>query len=219
MTLVQQFLKSFRQSDDLEPGIFLKNDGTVWLRNPDGSETQLPGGGGGNLPDPSDQPDGSLLQAEGGVATWNQFPGWQDISGDIVVSRVVGSDSNPDISVLYARALAMLGGLTVVQFHIEIGSGGAGSGISPYILENLGNLSASDPGIVGTGIFFETGAGKPLFRASLLYGGPNEVLILWDGSSSYGTRLGPASSTNGGPFNFAAGDTLFNGQLIIETPA
>lgn len=42
--LVQQFLKSFRQSDDLEPGIFMKNDGTVWLRNPDGSETQLPGG-------------------------------------------------------------------------------------------------------------------------------------------------------------------------------
>lgn len=41
--LVQQFLKSFRQSDDLEPGIFMKNDGTVWLRNPDGSETQLPG--------------------------------------------------------------------------------------------------------------------------------------------------------------------------------
>lgn len=46
MSLVQQFLKSFRESDDLEVGIFMKNDGTVWLRNPDGSETQLPGGGG-----------------------------------------------------------------------------------------------------------------------------------------------------------------------------
>lgn len=43
---VQQFLKSFRQADDLEPGIFMKNDGTVWLRNPDGSETQLPGAAG-----------------------------------------------------------------------------------------------------------------------------------------------------------------------------
>lgn len=45
MSRVQQFLKSFRQDDDLEPGLFMKNDGTVWLRNPDGSETQLPGGG------------------------------------------------------------------------------------------------------------------------------------------------------------------------------
>lgn len=45
MSLVQQFLKSFRESDDLKAGLFEKNDGTVWLRNPDGSETQLPGAG------------------------------------------------------------------------------------------------------------------------------------------------------------------------------
>lgn len=46
MSLIQQFLKSFRQTDDMEPGLIQKADGTVWLVNPDGSETQLTGSGG-----------------------------------------------------------------------------------------------------------------------------------------------------------------------------
>ncbi len=41
MSLIQEFLKSFRTDDSLEPGLFQKIDGTVWLRNPDGSETQV----------------------------------------------------------------------------------------------------------------------------------------------------------------------------------
>lgn len=50
MSLIQRFLLGNRAEDDLQVGLFLKNDGTVWLRNPDGTETQLPGGGGGGLP-------------------------------------------------------------------------------------------------------------------------------------------------------------------------
>lgn len=49
MSLVQRFLTAFRESDTLEPGLFQKPDGTVWLRNPDGSESQV--GSGGSQPE------------------------------------------------------------------------------------------------------------------------------------------------------------------------
>lgn len=45
MSFIQRFLLGNRVDDDLQVGLFLKNDGTVWLRNPDGSETQITGGG------------------------------------------------------------------------------------------------------------------------------------------------------------------------------
>lgn len=48
MSFIQRFLLGNRVEDDLQVGLFLKNDGTVWLRNPDGSETQVGGGGGSN---------------------------------------------------------------------------------------------------------------------------------------------------------------------------
>jgi len=46
MGLIQQFLKSFRETDEMEPGLIQKADGTVWLVLPDGTETQLSGGTG-----------------------------------------------------------------------------------------------------------------------------------------------------------------------------
>lgn len=52
MSFIQRFLLGNRVEDDLQVGLFLKNDGTVWLRNPDGSETQVSGGGGGSFPPP-----------------------------------------------------------------------------------------------------------------------------------------------------------------------
>lgn len=36
-SLIQQFLTSFRETDTPEPGLIRKNDGTVWLVNPDGT--------------------------------------------------------------------------------------------------------------------------------------------------------------------------------------
>jgi len=44
--LERRFATSFRGVDDSSPGLIQKDDGTVWLVNPDGSETQLPGGAG-----------------------------------------------------------------------------------------------------------------------------------------------------------------------------
>lgn len=52
MSFIQRFLLGNRVEDDLRVGLFLKNDGTVWLRNPDGSETQVADGGGGSFPPP-----------------------------------------------------------------------------------------------------------------------------------------------------------------------
>jgi len=45
-----RFQTGFRGDPTGEPGLVLHDDGTVWLVASDGSETQLPGGGGG-LPD------------------------------------------------------------------------------------------------------------------------------------------------------------------------
>jgi hypothetical protein len=45
MGLVQQFLKSFIQEDDLVPGLFEKPDGSVWVRLPNGGESQVSDGG------------------------------------------------------------------------------------------------------------------------------------------------------------------------------
>ena len=44
--LERRFTTAFRGEDASAPGLILKDDGTVWLVNPDASETQLPGGGG-----------------------------------------------------------------------------------------------------------------------------------------------------------------------------
>lgn len=60
MGLIQRFLLGNRVDDDLQVGLFLKNDGTVWLRNPDASETQVDGGGGGGFP-----PSGWTVDADG----------------------------------------------------------------------------------------------------------------------------------------------------------
>lgn len=46
MSLEQRFLTGFREVSEGEPGIVQEDDGTCWLVNPDGSRTQLPGGGG-----------------------------------------------------------------------------------------------------------------------------------------------------------------------------
>jgi len=43
MSLIQQFLKGNRETDEMEPGLIQKADATVWLVNPDGSETQIGG--------------------------------------------------------------------------------------------------------------------------------------------------------------------------------
>lgn len=42
-----RFATKFRSADTNEPGLVMEDDGTVWLVNPGGSRTQLPGGGGG----------------------------------------------------------------------------------------------------------------------------------------------------------------------------
>ena len=46
MTDERRFQTAFRVADTGLPGLIQKDDGTVWLVNPDGSETQLPGGAG-----------------------------------------------------------------------------------------------------------------------------------------------------------------------------
>ena len=42
----RRFETAFKEVDKNEPGLIQEDDGTVWLVNPDGSRTELPGGGG-----------------------------------------------------------------------------------------------------------------------------------------------------------------------------
>lgn len=42
-----RFLTGYRGRDTNEPGLVMKDDGTVWLVNPDGTRAQLLGSGGG----------------------------------------------------------------------------------------------------------------------------------------------------------------------------
>lgn len=46
---VQQYAKEARFVDDLQVGLFEKADGSQWIRNADGSQTQLLGGDGGGV--------------------------------------------------------------------------------------------------------------------------------------------------------------------------
>lgn len=61
MTAVERrFLAGFRELDSGSAGLIQKDDGTIWLVNPDGSETQLPGGGGSAVQVGSGTPVGSV---------------------------------------------------------------------------------------------------------------------------------------------------------------
>ena len=62
MSWFRQYLTAFRNDGTPSDGLFEKADGTVWLRNPDGSETQVGSGGS--------QPAGELLNG-GNVAIAN----------------------------------------------------------------------------------------------------------------------------------------------------
>lgn len=102
MNEIQQFLKSFLGTDTPVPGIIEKPNGTIWLVNPDLTETQLPGGGA--LPDPSAEPDGDVLTTQGGAAVW--LPGtavtpgiWSDISASLSIDN-----GTVDVSNSYALA-------------------------------------------------------------------------------------------------------------------
>lgn len=133
MSLVREFLKSFREVDTSEPGLFQKEDGTVWLRNPDQSETQLPGGGGGS------------------------FTGWTEDAAN--PANVDSNGGNLDVGSLIADASAANLGDPSRQFWISIlnsqlDTSGSG-GFPPAFFDILGNfvitgLGTSEIGPLGS---------------------------------------------------------------------
>lgn len=149
---------------------------------------------------------------------------WNDISGAITVTRVSGGDSDPDIDVDIAQMMSIGGediggstvlGLNVVQLLLKIGAGGAGSGVSGYAINGLPLGFETDYYMAGTGVFHQAAGSSPIYRCSARSQiGLSELLLIWDGAST-GNPLGPASSSAGGPFDFAAGDVLFDGQIIL----
>lgn len=150
-------------------------------------------------------------------------PVWQDISSGITVTRVSGGDSDPDIDVVIGRIFTTGGevvsgstilALNVLQLLITIGAGGAGSGTSAYEIHGIPEGFNTASYMAGTGMFFQS-AGSALYRCSARpqVGGGN-TLLQWDGAAGL-IPLGPKASTGGGPFDFAVGDVLFDGQLIL----
>lgn len=103
MSLIQRFLLGNRVEDDLQVGLFLKNDGTVWLRNPDGSETQLPGGGGGSFPPagwyPNSEDDGSLLLVGGELQLTGGHASHTFQTGDAIATFVAQATGVPGTAI------------------------------------------------------------------------------------------------------------------------
>lgn len=140
---------------------------------------------------------------------------WQDIRSNVNVTRISGGDSNPDIVVSLAQAITigqLVGGLTVIQLLLAIGSGGAGSGTSGYIVNGVG-LGFPASYMAGTGMFYQ-GSGAALYRSSIRSQAGAEMTLQWDGAAGL-IPVGPKASTGGGPFDFAVGDFLFDGQIIV----
>lgn len=145
--IIQQFLKSFRGTDNPVPGIIEKPDGTIWLVNPDLTETQLPGGGA--LPDPSAEPDGDVLTTLGGVAVWSPgatIPAWQDVSDDLTVSNgdVDGTNSYAYALTQAAAEGSSFASLTALWLRVVYGNytGGGEAGLLTLTLP--GGTAAAD---------------------------------------------------------------------------
>lgn len=110
MTEEIRFQTGFRAAASGEPGLVLHDDGTVWLVNPDSSETQL-GGGGGGLPawwivdetaqtvtvQFADDPDGDYFGLT--VEALGQFDGFTGVQviGDSLDQLVSLAYFGPDI--------------------------------------------------------------------------------------------------------------------------
>lgn len=79
MTEEIRFQTGFRAAASGEPGLVLHDDGTVWLVAPDGSETQVSGGGGGSSviqspTDPGAVGAGSLWVNTTGIGGTSDLP-------------------------------------------------------------------------------------------------------------------------------------------------
>lgn len=118
MGLIQRFLLGNRVEDDLQVGLFLKNDGTVWSRNPDGSETQL--GGGASLPSwwSVDTPDEFVLAegsfAVGAIADYAASLG-AILSLSVTEAVADGSSTTINIPGFGSTDIGPVGGLIVTQ--------------------------------------------------------------------------------------------------------
>lgn len=152
-------------------------------------------------------------------------PLWNDISSSVTVTRVSGGDSNPDIDVVLAQEIvvggetvgsALILALAVVQLRIDIASGGPGSGTSPYLINlPIAGFNAAAV-IAGTGLFYPSG-GATVNRCSIRsLAGLTAYPVIWDGAG-FASPLGPKASSGGGPFDFAVGDTIYDGQIILQT--
>lgn len=101
MTSVLRYLTGFFSADTFQPGLIQKLDGTVWLVNPDGSETQV-GTGGGPVTvediDAESSADGQVITSNGdGTADW------EDAAASTPLSRITLDLSIVNIPVGIAR--------------------------------------------------------------------------------------------------------------------
>lgn len=148
-------------------------------------------------------------------------PIWTDITSSLIVTRVSGGDSNPDITGGATKAFQFemggLLGLKIVKLTIQLGAGGAGSGTSQYLVQGFGlGVTSLDNMYAGRGYIRKTStSSQPIEGCQLIGSAGGDLLILWDGTTT-GIAMGPLASTGGGPFDFAAGDTIFNGIAILQ---
>lgn len=208
MTEVTIFQTGFRMDDSqLQPGdIFRKGDGTVWLVNPDSSQTQIVGGGGGGLP-----------------AGWTQSGNPADVSGH--AGSLAFDDGSGDTSALTGERLLMNGPDSYIS--LEQGEGISVAPVSPFA------AFTADPAGGGL-IAFNAGQlailGPPLseFDDALVSAGDNlgfwfdptdGAPVLWfKGATSDGTivTIGIPLSPSGGVF-FSGWTSDFADPSVVST--
>ena len=148
MGLIQQFLKSFRETEEVEPGIIQKADGTVWLVNPDGTETQLPGGGGGGglalTGWTEDDSDPAFVEGGAGGLDFDDGTNGAAISAVVVV---VASEAGEAYNMRLGNGITSASTISAPCFSAYDTAGATvalDAGGLPVV-----NLPAADPGIPG----------------------------------------------------------------------
>jgi len=163
MGLVQNFLKSFREDDTMEPGLIQKDDGTVWLVNPDGSETQLPGGSGGGLGIWKTYVDNASNVPLSGVAVGDGL-----LVGKWWTPAAVVADLATDPFLVVLTAQMSFGSTSsvddVLGLDLPLAVDGSPYGLAPASSDSgamwtPGGISARVGGIQYPGFVFDVGAG------------------------------------------------------------
>lgn len=150
MALERRVLLGFLQEETTQPGIVEELDGTMWLVNPDGSRTQLPGGGGGGC---------AYFTCDTGTGTATvDAPNAADVIAGVIN---LAAQADPG-GVPRVGASAATDAETRAQFEVGISGAADETGYVNISAQNLGGDRSVSVGMAGD----DTNGGALLVQAT-----------------------------------------------------